>query len=138
MSHRLIALATFFPTSFPCAKELVLLNINLCMKGGVLHKLITASLFGLFLAVTAGAHPVQAETATFCFTNQSSYTLWVRMYSSNRNWVWGDYVLSDRVRRCATLSCFANEQICFGATNNAGGQWGVGYDNSATCPDCCL
>ena len=103
-----------------------------------MRKLITATLFGLFLAVTAVTQQAQAQSATFCFTNSSSSVIYLRLFSTSRNAFWGNYVLSDRVRRCATLSCFANEQICFGATNNAGGQWGVGYDNSATCPDCCL
>ena len=98
---------------------------------------ITATLFGLFLAVTAVTQQAQAQSATFCFTNSSSSVIYLRLFSTSRNAFWGNYVLSDRVRRCATLSCVSGEQICYGGTNNAGTYWGVGYDANSNCSNCC-
>jgi hypothetical protein len=105
-----------------------------------LRQFVTALFFGLCFAVSAGTQQVQAQSATFCFTNNSSYILYVRAFSTSRNALWpanASWVLNDRSQRCASLACIPGEQICYGATNGAGGEWGVGYNATSGCPDCC-
>jgi hypothetical protein len=108
--------------------------------GGALHKL-AAALLGFFLAMTAGTQHVRAQSVTLCFTNNSSYILYMRAFSTSRNAVWpqeGDWALDDRMQHCASLACMPGEQICFGGTNNAGLDWGVGYSKSHGCTACCI
>ena len=105
-----------------------------------MRKLVTAPLFGLLLAVSAGTQWAQAQSVTFCFTNNSSYIIYLRAFSTSRKAVWPageSWVLNDRGRRCASLSCSPGEQICYGGTNNAGGDWGVGFNATHGCPNCC-
>lgn len=49
------------------------------------------------------------------------------------------YVLDDSEVHSYTLSCNPGEDICFGAwvRGNTDKYWGVGYDNSQDCSDCC-
>jgi hypothetical protein len=72
--------------------------------------------------------------------NSSSYIIYLRAFSANRNFVWpatGGWVLDDRIQHCVSLACSPGEQICYGGTNNAGTDWGVGYSNSHGCTACC-
>jgi hypothetical protein len=105
-----------------------------------LHKLLTALLLGLFFAAGTGVQNSAAQTANFCFTNNSSFIIYMRAFSPSRGVVWpanGHWVLDDRVERCALLACVPGEQVCYGGTNNSGSYWGIGYDGSQSCESCC-
>ncbi len=105
-----------------------------------MHKLLTALFFSLFFVIGAGAQKAEAQSANLCFTNGSSFIIYMRAFSASRNAVWpagGNWVLNDRAERCALLSCIPGEQICYGGTNNSGTYWGVGYDGNMGCQACC-
>jgi hypothetical protein len=109
-------------------------------RGRTLRKLPTAQFFASVFLMTAGAGVVQAQSINFCFTNSSSYIIYLRAFSANRNFVWpatGGWVLDDRIQHCVSLACSPGEQICYGGTNNAGTDWGVGYSKSHGCTACC-
>ncbi len=105
-----------------------------------MRKLITALLFGLVLVATAGTQQAKAQVVTYCFTNNAAYVIYMRMFSSNRSWHWpatGSWVLDDRQEHCIRLACNVGEQICFGGSDNASRNWGVGYNNNVSCTSCC-
>lgn len=94
------------------------------------------------LACCAFAQMAAAQTLTFTFDNEYSETIAIELYSQDRDHVWpgGEVLLIDpsEGEGSYTAACRPNELICFGAwTINQDRQWGVGIDQSMSCPDCC-
>jgi hypothetical protein len=105
-----------------------------------LRKLAIVVLLALVGFVSIGTQRAQAQVVNFCFENHAPYIIYVRMFSKSRNAVWppsGGWVLDDRARHCVRLACIVGEKICFGAFDGAGRNWGVGYNNTLGCPNCC-
>lgn len=62
--------------------------------------------------------------------------------SRSREWPGGNqsYVLNDSVEHSYSINCEAREMICYGAWvhgNPRSGGWGVGFQRSKGCADCC-
>jgi hypothetical protein len=136
----LASLPGFLAVAFAGSKPYLQLTLRI-QQGDALRKLITSLLFGLVLVATAGTQQVQAQVVTYCFTNNAAYIIYMRMFSSNRSWQWpaggGSWVLDDRQQHCLRLACNVGEQICFGGSDNAGRNWGVGMNNNVSCTACC-
>jgi hypothetical protein len=112
-----------------------------------LRKLATTILLALLVVAGAGSEPVQAQqgVVTFRFTNNAAYTIYVKMFSHTRSWVWPSptthFILDDRTERSARLTCRVGEKICFGGSYTANDTpiyWGVGYRGTRGCEGCCL
>jgi hypothetical protein len=95
------------------------------------------------LIAAAGVLPASAGTLTWTVTNRSTYAAQVSFYSQDRaaEWPGGgrSWDLFDHGAHTFTLRCHTGEKICYGAfvyQTNAR-IWGVGYNNSNSCTDCC-
>src|SRR6202048_591283 len=102
-------------------------------RGRTLRKLPTAQFFASVFLMTAGAGVVQAQSINFCFPNSSSYIIYLRAFSANRNFVWpatGGWVLDDRIQHCVSLACSPGEQICYGGINKGDTAWGGGHSRN--------
>lgn len=103
--------------------------------------------FGIAAAIGAAAMalgaPAPADEMTWHVRSYYPYVVSLEFYSEDRNHVWPGggkvYVLDDSEVHSYTLSCNPGEDICFGAwvRGNTDKYWGVGYDNSQDCSDCC-
>ncbi len=109
------------------------------MAGGVLF------LFALTLGFNSGSAQAQNGLATFNFTNNARYTVFLKFYSENRSYVWpgpsDHYTLSDNGEHPFTLACNIGEKICYGAgysQDGTGNYWGVGFLGNQGCTACCL
>jgi hypothetical protein len=109
-----------------------------------LRKLLTAIFFGLLLIVGAGMESAQSGDATFKLTNQARFSIMMKFFSQNRNWVWPSatthWTLNDSGEHDFPLACQDGEKICFGGSYTADDQtyWGVGFKGDKGCQDCCL
>lgn len=112
-----------------------------------MRRFATAILCVFALAVGFGTRqaPAQNGVVTFKFTNEAKYTIYMKMYSQNRNHVWPSdsthYVLDDSDERTARLACRVGEKICYGGayrTDGTGSYWGTGYKGNKACRGCCL
>jgi hypothetical protein len=112
-----------------------------------LRKLAAAIVLALLVVIGTGSAPVRAQegVVTFRLTNNAAYTIYVKMFSQTRSWVWPSantsYILDDRTERSARLSCRVGEKICFGGSYRADDTpiyWGVGFGGTKACADCCL
>ena len=87
----------------------------------------------------------QDGVLTFTFTNDAPYTILMKMYSQDRNWVWPSgtthYLLDDDQAKSARIACTVGEKVCFGGGYNESDStrwWGVGYRGNKSCTNCCL
>jgi len=109
-----------------------------------LCKLLAAISFGLLLIVGAGTGPAQSGDATFKLTDSARFSIMIKFFSQNRNWVWpsptSHYTLSDNGEHDFPLACQDGENICFGGSYTADDAtyWGVGFKGDRSCRDCCL
>ena len=112
-----------------------------------MRKLATAVLWVFVLVLFLDAKDAQAQNGvvTFKFTNNANYTIYMKMYSQNRNHVWPDvsthFILDDNQERIARLACQVGENICYGggySTDGTGTYWGTGYQGNKGCRGCCL
>ena len=107
-------------------------------------KLLAAISFGLLLIVGAGTGPAQSGDATFKLTNNAQFSIMIKFFSQNRNWVWpsptSHYTLSDNGEHDFPLACQDGENICFGGSYTADDAtyWGVGFNGDKGCQGCCL
>ncbi len=108
-------------------------------------KLLSATLI-LLAATTAievrSAH-AQSGVYTFRMVNNTSYIMYIKLFSKSRNWVWpaGDnvYVLADRNEYSMRISCRVGEKVCYGGFWLTGNEyWGVGRDGRQGCTGCCI
>ena len=100
-------------------------------------------LFAVGVGLDTGS--AQAQTATFNMTNNAKYTIYLKFFSQNRNWVWpgpsDHYTLSDNGEHSFTLNCNNGEKVCYGASysqDGSGTYWGVGFTGNQGCTGCCL
>lgn len=92
-----------------------------------------------------GTASAPAGDATFKMTNKAPYTIILRFFSQNRNWIWPDanrhYILDDDQEHDIRLACQNGENICYGGSYNSNDQpryWGVGFLGDKACDHCCL
>ena len=109
-----------------------------------MRKSLGTTLCGLLLIVAGWAGPAQCGEETFKLTNNARYSIELRFFSQNRNWIWPSasthWTLSDRAQHEFRLACSDGEQICFGASYTEDDQtyWGVGFKGDKPCQGCCL
>ena len=109
-----------------------------------MRKLLTAISFGLVLIVAGGTGSAQCGDATFKLTNNARFSIMIKFFSQNRNWVWpsptSHYTLSDNGEHDFPLACQDGEKICFGGSYTADDAtyWGVGFKGDKGCQGCCL
>jgi hypothetical protein len=100
--------------------------------------------FGLVLMVAASSDPAQSGDATFKLTDRAPFSIIVKFFSQNRNWVWpgptSHWTLGDNAQHAFRLACQDGEKICYGASYTADDQtyWGVGFKGDKGCQNCCL
>jgi hypothetical protein len=118
-------------------------------QGGrtILRRFSTAiiCLFLLFVGIDTRHALAQDGLVTFKFTNDARFTIYMKMYSQNRNQVWPGaarhFVFDDNQEKVARLACQVGEKICYGGgyrTDGTGTYWGVGYRGNMGCRGCCL
>ena len=100
-----------------------------------MRKLAITFVLGLLAVISVDSGPARAQqgVVTFRFVNSAAYTIFIKMFSQNRRWVWPGptthYILNDRTERAARLGCVVGEKICFGGSYNANDTpiyWGLG------------
>ncbi|MGD0642079.1 MAG: hypothetical protein ABSC22_15130 [Roseiarcus sp.] len=97
---------------------------------------------GLLIAA-AGVLPALAGSITWTVTNNSHYAVQVSFYSQVRGHEWPgggqSWDLFDHGPHTFTLRCHNGEKICYGAFvyKTHSRYWGVGFNNSNACDDCC-
>lgn len=84
--------------------------------------------------------PAGASELEWHFKSDYPYTVYLKLYSQDRNHVWPSsdrvYVLDDYDTHNISISCQYAEKICYGAW--AGDNyWGVGQGGQQSCVDCC-
>lgn len=93
----------------------------------------------------APAVPEAAPSLNFTIRNNTGNTLDVTFKSENRDswWPGGDqvYILSNGEVHSYSLSCFAGERICYGASIRDSflieRYWGAGAHHDYSCSNCC-
>jgi hypothetical protein len=109
-----------------------------------MRKFLATMLCGFFLIVAGGTGPAQCGDETFKLTNNARFTIMVKFFSQNRNWVWPGptqhWTLSDNAQHDFKLGCQDGEKICFGGAYTADDRtyWGVGFKGDKPCQGCCL
>jgi hypothetical protein len=107
-------------------------------------KSITALLVAIVVGAAMAPAPARAQDGviTFTFTNNTSYRVYVKMFSQARPWTWPSptesWALNDNAPHSMRLSCIVGEKICYGGFWTDGHYWGVGRDGKQSCDDCCL
>ena len=98
------------------------------------------------VAVVAGiaaVAPAQAGQLVWKITSDHPNIVSLEFYSQdyNRSWPGGGevYVIDDWNQHTYNLNCNNGELICYGAwvRNDSNTYWGVGYNDSSYCADCC-
>ncbi len=95
--------------------------------------------------LVAGAFvlPAFADTMNWIITNKSSYQAQVSFYAQGRRSEWPGHGrawdLFDHSPHKFSLNCLRGEKICYGAFvyKTHARSWGVGFNNSKSCRDCC-
>src|SRR4051795_12620593 len=96
-------------------------------------KLLAAISLGLLLLVEAGTGLAQSGDATFRLTNKARFSISIKFFSQNRNWIWpgatSHWTLSDDAQHAFRLGCQDGEKICYGGSYTADDKthWGVGF-----------
>jgi hypothetical protein len=112
-----------------------------------LRKIAAVVLFlsALGVGLDTGSAQAQNGLATFNFTNNARYTIFLKFYSQNRPHVWpgpsDHYNLNDSQEHSFALACDIGEQICYGggySQDGTGAYWGVGFLGNQGCTGCCL
>lgn len=86
--------------------------------------------------------PSHASAADFTFVIQNNhpFAVEVQIYSPIRRWVWPEvnrvWVNRSSQPERYTISCFAGEQVCYGAASGTF-YWGVGLHGRYGCISCC-
>jgi hypothetical protein len=107
-------------------------------------KLLAVFAFGLLVIAGASTQSAQSGGATFKLTDKAAYSIMVKFFSQNRNWVWpsatSHWTLSDNGQHSFRLACNDGEKICFGGsyTSDDRTYWGVGFQGNKGCQGCCL
>ena len=97
---------------------------------------------GLLVAM-AGVLPASAASLTWTITNNSRYSAQVSFYGQDRQVEWPgggeSWDLFDHNPHTFNLRCHRGEKICYGAFiyQTHARSWGVGFNNSMSCGDCC-
>jgi hypothetical protein len=106
-------------------------------------RLAPALMLAIVSAAVAQQQQASADSMLWRFKSNHQYKVQVSFYSQNRSYEWPgngqSYDLNDYDEHTMNLSCIRGEKICFGAwaTGDATTYWGVGYNNSHQCEDCC-
>jgi hypothetical protein len=102
-------------------------------------------LISLGIGLDVGSALAQNGSVTFRITNKATYTIYLKMYSENRSWVWpggtNHWTLDDNAEHAFTLTCNVGEKVCYGggySQDGKGTYWGVGFLNNHGCTACCL
>jgi hypothetical protein len=95
----------------------------------------------LLLPLVLLAFPVSAAEMTVFMKNEQSRAVAVELYGENQRWPGGEqvYLLDKGERKSVVIGCREGERICWGAWLNGDDRqsFGVGFDRSRACPECC-
>jgi hypothetical protein len=109
-----------------------------------MRKGITAIVLGLLLSLAAGSTARADNAASFKFTNNTSETIFMYLWSKSRPVHWPDHhkrwVLNPGKAELVVAGfCDPGEKICYGGGNgNKSRTWGDGLDGKHGCANCCI
>lgn len=97
------------------------------------------------LVLCFGSLPAQAQSEmTFQVRSNHPNKVQIKFYSQDRKGhQWPNstnaYNLDDSQVHSYRIGCLGGEKVCYGAwvTGNSNTYWGVGYNNSQRCSNCC-
>ena len=120
-------------------------NLSVCeLREAALRKFVPAIFFGLVLILGAGMNSAQAGDVTFKLTNKARYSIIIKFFSQDRDWVWPGptkhWTLDDNGEHDFRLSCVDGEKVCYGGAydENDKTYWGLGFKGNKGCKGCCL